>query len=153
MITVDILYHFISNRVLTPFVALTLIRCYFIKLPKTTHIILKPLNWHPSHRKLNLKTVLPNTQDISVEFFKSIFIFGALSTTSRVPSSSIIFKRRQTYLQQISPKLSSSHQNNWDGSTVQIRGKNMYFWFGGELSPLKQNTHLVIFNEKWNTGF
>lgn len=43
-----------------------------------------------------------------------IYLFGALSTTSRVPSSCIIFQRRQSSPLPILPKLSKSHYDNSD---------------------------------------
>lgn len=56
--------------------------------------------------------------------------FGALSTTSRVSSSSIIFKRRQTSLQllplktwQLTPK-----QSRWTNSTTGVT-KTIYIFF------------------------
>ena len=43
-----------------------------------------------------------------------IYLFGALSTTSRVPSSCIIFQRRQSSSLPILPKLGKSHHDSSD---------------------------------------
>lgn len=54
-----------------------------------------------------------------------------LSAASRVQCSSIMFKRRQTTLRLISPKLCNPHQNNLDGWIEwQVKGKMCNFDFG-----------------------
>lgn len=54
---------------------------------------------------------------ITLEFIQCIFWYfehHKLNATSWMPSSSSIFKRRQSSLQSISPKLVNAHQNNLD---------------------------------------
>lgn len=71
------------------------------------------------------------------EFFKCI-LCDALTTTREVPSCLILFKRRQTSLQQMSPKLGNSEQYRWINCTTGKR-KNMDFSFWGELSLNNDN--------------
>ena len=49
-------------------------------------------------------------KDAAVEFFSNVFS-GVLGTRSRVSPGPVLFKRGQTSLQLVSPKLSNSHQN------------------------------------------
>ena len=58
---------------------------------------------------------------------------------AELPCRSIIFKKRQTSLWPISPKLSGSHQNSLDGwITRQVGGEKYVFLILGWTAPLSQ---------------
>ena len=67
----------------------------------------------------------------AVEFLK-LLILGALSSTSRVPSSPTIFERLevQAYLRLASLKLGNAHQNDSDRQTLQFKINTFIFDFG-----------------------
>lgn len=63
------------------------------------------------------------------EFFQ-MYCFGALCTASQVPSSPIIFERRQTSSWLISPKNSHQKHSKRIKKALQLTGKICHFDFG-----------------------
>lgn len=74
-------------------------------------------------------------RDITVEFFKCIFI----------PSTSIILETKQTFQQLKYPKSSNSDQRNSpDGSILRsVKGKICSSDYLGVFSPFKEHTQLI----------